>query len=102
MRTHRVGTITFGCILIVLGILLLIRLFVPELNYTIILNYWPVALILLGIETLVANFRSKKVTFVYDGWSIFLLFVVLCFTTCMGILDWIMVNLPNYVDNVYL
>lgn len=97
MRTHRVGTITFGSILILLGILLLIHLFVPTLSYSAIISYWPVTLILLGIEILAANFRSEKVTFVYDGWAIFLLFMVLCFTGCMGILDWIMVNLPNYI-----
>ncbi len=97
MKTHRVGTITFGCILIVLGVLLIVHLFVPELTYTAILNYWPVTLILLGIEILVANFRSEKETFTYDGWSIVLMFLILGFTMCMGILDWILVNVPNHI-----
>lgn len=97
MRTHRVGTITFGCMLIVLGILLIVHLFVPTLTYTAILNYWPVILIVLGIEILVANSRSEKTAFTYDGWSIFLMFMILCFTMCMGILDWLLVNLPNHI-----
>ncbi len=97
MKTHRVGTITFGCILIVLGVLLIVHLFVPKLTYTAILNYWPVTLILLGIEILVANFRSEKETFTYDGWSIVLMFLILGFTMCMGILDWILVNVPNHI-----
>lgn len=97
MKTHRVGTITFGCILIVLGVLLIVHLFVPNLTYTAILNYWPVTLILLGIEILVANFRSEKETFTYDGWSIVLMFLILGFTMCMGILDWILVNVPNHI-----
>ena len=97
MRTHRVGTITFGCILILLGILLLLHLFIPALTYTAILNYWPVILIALGIEILIANFRSSKVVFTYDGWSIFLMFMVLIFTACMGILDWILVNCPEHI-----
>lgn len=97
MKTHRVGTITFGCILIVLGVLLIVHLFMPKLTYTAILNYWPVTLILLGIEILVANFRSEKETFTYDGWSIVLMFLILGFTMCMGILDWILVNVPNHI-----
>ncbi len=97
MKTHRVGTITFGCILIVLGVLLIVHLFVPKLTYTAILNYWPVTLILLGIEILVANSRSEKTAFTYDGWSIVLMFLILGFTMCMGILDWMLVNLPNHI-----
>lgn len=97
MKTHRVGTITFGCILIALGVLLIVHLFVPKLTYTAILNYWPVTLILLGIEILVANFRSEKTAFTYDGWSIVLMFLILGFTMCMGILDWILVNVPEHI-----
>lgn len=97
MKTHRVGTITFGCILIALGVLLIVHLFVPKLTYTVILNYWPVTLILLGIEILVANSRSEKTAFTYDGWSIVLLFLILGFTMCMGILDWILVNVPEHI-----
>ena len=89
--------LSIGCILIVLGVLLIVHLFVPKLTYTAILNYWPVTLILLGIEILVANFRSEKETFTYDGWSIVLMFLILGFTMCMGILDWILVNVPNHI-----
>lgn len=97
MKTHKVGTITFGSILIVLGIMLTLHIFFPAISYTVILNFWPVTLILLGIEILIANFRSEKVTFVYDGWSIFFLFSILGFTMCMGILDSILVNIPEYI-----
>ncbi|MGN0153303.1 MAG: LiaF transmembrane domain-containing protein [Lachnospiraceae bacterium] len=97
MKTHKVGTITFGSILILLGILLILHLFLPALSYTAILNFWPVTLILLGLEILVSNFRSEKTAFVYDGWSIFFLFMTLGFTMCMAILDCVLVNLPEYI-----
>ena len=87
MKTHRVGTITLGCMLIVFGILLLLHLFIPALTYTTILNYWPVSFILLGLEVLATNIRSNKVTFIYDGWSIILLFFILGFTMFMGITE---------------
>lgn len=95
MKSHRVGTITFGTILIILGVLLILHVFIPALSYEAILNFWPAVLILLGIEILTANFRSEKINFVYDGWSIFFLFLTLGFTMLMGILDYILVNLPD-------
>lgn len=95
MKSHKVGTVTFGTILIVLGVLLILHVFIPALSYTVILDFWPSVLILLGIEILAANFRSEKAAFIYDGWSIFFLFLTLGFTMCMGILDYILVNLPN-------
>lgn len=97
MRTHKVGTVTFGSILIILGILLILHIFFPSLSYAAILNFWPISLIALGIEILIANFRSKNATFIYDGWSIFFLFATLGFTMCMGILDCILVHLPEHI-----
>lgn len=94
MKTHRVGTTTLGSILVVLGIVLLLQLFIPGLNYTIILDCWPVALIMLGIEILVANARSSTVQFQYDGWAIVLMFLTLGFTCCMGIADFLLTHIP--------
>lgn len=95
-RTHRVGSITFGSILIILGILLTVHIFVPSLTYTSIMQFWPVTFIVLGCEVLFANIRSEKVAFRYDGWSIFFLFTVLIFAGCMGILDYCLVHWPEY------
>ncbi len=97
MKTHRVGTTTFGSILVILGIVLLLQLFIPGLDYTIILDFWPVTLILLGIEILVANARSNTVQFQYDGWSIVLMFLTLGLTCCMGIADYILAHMPQYL-----
>lgn len=94
-KIHRVGSITFGTILIVLGILLLLRLIIPAITYIAILNFWPVTLILLGFEVLIANMRSGQVVFQFDGWSIFFLFMVLGFTMCIGIMDYILLHLSQ-------
>ena len=94
-KIHRVGSITFGTILIILGILLLLRLIIPAITYTAILNFWPVTLILLGLEVLIANMRSEQVAFQFDGWSIFFLFMVLGFTMCIGIMDYILLHLSQ-------
>ena len=94
---HRVGSITLGLILILLGILLLLRLIIPALTYSVILDFWPVTLIVLGLEVLIANMRSNEVTFQFDGWSVFFLFVILGFTICIGILDFILVHWPQNI-----
>lgn len=97
-KTHRVGSITLGIILILFGILLLTSIFVPALTYANILQFWPVTFILLGCEILFANFRSEKVHFRYDGWSILFLFFVLIFSTSMGILDYCVTHFPQYIN----
>ena len=47
VRIRRVGTLTFGCMLLVFGTLFLIRIFVPGLDYEIIFRCWPYILIVL-------------------------------------------------------
>ncbi|MDC7287871.1 DUF5668 domain-containing protein [Blautia schinkii] len=84
MKTHRVGSYTFGGMLIIAGTLMLIRIFIPQLSYDIISRCWPVVFISLGIEILVANFRSTKIKFVYDAPAIFLMLVIVVFTIGMA------------------
>ena len=84
MRTHRVGTITFGCVLILFGILFIIHMFVPSLTYDLIFRLWPCMFILLGIEVLLSNVKLKNTTFVYDKTSIFLLIILTFFTFIMA------------------
>lgn len=84
MRVHRVGTITFGCVLILFGILFITHMFLPDLTYGIIFRLWPCIFILLGIEVLLSNIRLKDTTFVYDKASVFLLIVLAFFAICMA------------------
>lgn len=84
MRTHRVGSWTLGCILVVLGTVCLAHLLLPAISYEMIFKMWPVILISLGAEVLFAQVRSKKVTFVYDGWSVVLLVALVLFAMFMA------------------
>lgn len=78
MRIRRVGTLTLGISLICAGILFAAHLFVPEiLSYYYIFRLWPVLLILLGLEVLIANIRNKEEKMIYDGWAIFLMILVM-------------------------
>ena len=82
MRTHRVGSITAGISLIVLGILFILHIFVDFLSYGFILKLWPLMMIGVGTEMLVSNFSDRK--FVYDKGAVILLFLVMMFAVCMA------------------
>lgn len=85
-RIHRVGSITFGIVLILFGTLYLLQLFLPGLSLELIFRLWPCIFIILGIEILLANSRAK-IQFVYDKMAIFLTFVMVCFAMLMAGLD---------------
>ena len=78
MRNRRVGTLTFGIILIGIGVLFVMHLFFPAaISYSLISRLWPVALIFLGIEVLVAYIVNKEYKITYDGWAVFLMIVII-------------------------
>lgn len=101
IRIRRVGSVTFGIILILTGGLFLMHLAFPALNYYMIYRFWPVILVLLGVEVL-AGARQKtyevqdsegRVTeqskVVYDVPAILLMIVLTGFSMCMAAVDWI-------------
>lgn len=110
IRIRRVGSVTFGLVLVACGILFLVHLFLPTLNYTVIFRLWPLMLITLGIEVL-ASSRDKNVRVVeedgrvveescvkYDMPAIFLMGALTFFIMIMAGMDWIYVNGLNYIN----
>lgn len=79
IRVHRIGSITFGIMLVVFGILFIIHEIFPKISYRFIFNMWPLALILLGVEILV-SIKRKEEKYVYDKVAIILMMVVLMFS----------------------
>ncbi|KQU23337.1 hypothetical protein ASG65_03145 [Bacillus sp. Leaf13] len=113
MRTWRVGTISMGVSLVGLGMILLISQIANMNMTTILLSWWPLLFIILGVEILFyIYFSRKESSFVkYDILSI--LFVgllgttgiVLILLTSSGIMDQVRaavqseektVNLPGF------
>lgn len=86
IRVHRVGSVTFGCVLVVFGILCLLHGFLPAISYKIIFQFWPCILIFLGVEILIAQARGTT-RFVYDKTAVILLFIVTFFVMGMAGLD---------------
>lgn len=90
MRTRRVGSITCGVLLIVFGILFLVHMILPALSLTMILKLWPLVLVALGAELIIANLhRNGEETEVlkYDKGAIFLTFLLICFAMVMGFVE---------------
>ncbi len=85
MRTRRVGSITSGVILILVGVLCLVHIFYPALRYEYILRGWPLILVLIGVEILLANLiKSDSVVIKYDTAAVVLVFILVVFALCMG------------------
>ncbi|MGE7767623.1 LiaF transmembrane domain-containing protein [Peribacillus sp. NPDC096540] len=86
MRTWRVGTISMGVSLVGLGMILLISQITNMNMTTILLSWWPLLFIILGVEILFyIYFSRKESSFVkYDILSVF--FVGLLGTTGIGLI----------------
>lgn len=89
IRTRRVGSVTFGIALICYGVLFLIHIFVPDLPYYIIFRCWPICFIVLGIEILVENYKSRdnEQKLMYDFPAVLMLGAVLLFAMVMAAVD---------------
>lgn len=101
MRTRRVGSVTCGVLLIVFGILFLVHMVYPALSLSVIMKLWPVVLIALGAEMLIANFRhSGEETEVlkYDKGAIVITFLLSCFSMVMGLMELCMEYYAGYAQ----
>ena len=81
MYRRRVGTITFGVLLIILGLLYLTASILNINTARWILNLWPLILVSLGVEVLVLNriALSKNIELKYDIISFLLIIIIFIF-----------------------
>lgn len=96
MRTHKVGTLTLGVMLVLFGVLFMVHLFGGFLSYRLILNLWPLVLISLGVEVLLSLMPKTECKFTLDGKAVVLLVLLMLFALCMAGVDiafrWIELN----------
>lgn len=86
MKTHKVGSITFGSILIIFGTLFLLNTIFHMISYEAILKVWPIVFIGLGIEVLIAHIKCKE-NFVYDWAAVWLMMITVLFGMGMSVLE---------------
>lgn len=92
---RRVGTLTMGAVLVAAGICMLISMFYPNLDLTLVLQVSPVILISLGIETLLAARGGGKVK--YDWVGMILCCLLVCTAVCLYAVAYLLVWHPEYI-----
>lgn len=97
-REKRVGTYTFGVVLILIGIAVLIMTFTKIDVVKYIFMFWPVVLIGLGIEIIYLNSKSD-IKVKVDFFSIILMCIVLFFTAIFSVGNYF-VNKVLYDEDV--
>lgn len=85
IKNRRVGTLTAGVSMVIFGFLFLLRLAMPTLiTIRLIASLWPIVLILLGVETLIAYAVNREDKMRYDAGSVALIIVLSLFTVFMA------------------
>ena len=103
MKSRKIGVFTLGISLVVFGILFMVRVFAPWFDFVRVLQFWPVVLILLGIEVLVAALLPKKEgepIAKVDPVAIVLLFVVLILAGALAAAQFALEQLPEIMNRV--
>lgn len=76
-KIRRVGTVTLGIVLIVVGALLVWGLFDPNFSVVTIAKFSPAILILVGVEMIIGYFRNDGTKVRYDFLSMLVCFLLI-------------------------
>ncbi|MBZ9634822.1 LiaI-LiaF-like domain-containing protein [Clostridium sp. FP1] len=96
IKGRRVGTFTTGIVLVVFGIMFLLRLINPSINYLQVASLWPLVLVLLGIEIIIAYLINKEGIMKYDFHAIILIIMVSVFAMGMGCMEYIITHMSQF------
>ena len=103
-RIKRVGSLTCGLAMVTFGVMFLLNTVFQLVSYTEIFRFWPVLLICMGAEMLIANSKysdTERYTLVYDKGAIVLLILVTIFAVGMGGVDYCMRLAQQYGKCVF-
>lgn len=96
LKGRKVGTFTAGLSMVVFGVLFLLRIYFPSINYRLILTLWPLILIFLGVEILISFFINKQEVMKYDGGAILLTIILTFFAMGMACAEFAIQNSHYY------
>lgn len=99
MKERKIGILTLGVSLVIFGILFLLRMFLPALDYLMVLKFWPIVLILLGAEVLLAVLLPQKEGNrpKFDGMSVLLICFLLLVSATLAAIQFAMENIPTWI-----
>jgi hypothetical protein len=95
-KGRRVGTLTSGILLVMFGIMFLLRLVTTNINILLIASLWPLILVSLGIEIIVAYIINKEEKMQYDFSAIILVIILAFFALGMGGAEFIITHLSQF------
>ncbi|APH15377.1 putative membrane protein [Clostridium sporogenes] len=96
LKGRRVGTLTAGIILVVFGVMFLLRLVTSNINISLIASLWPIILVLLGIEIILAYIINKEEKMKYDFGAIILVIVLVFFAMGMGVAEFVITHWAQF------
>ncbi len=96
IKGRRVGTFTTGLVLVIFGIMFLLRLINPRINYLLIASMWPLVLIIMGIEIIIAYLIDKEEIMRYDFGAILLIITVSFFAMGMGCMEYVITHMSQF------
>ena len=89
LKGRRVGTLTAGIVLFVFGIMFLLRLVMTNINILLIASLWPLILVSVGIEIIVAYIINKEEQMKYDASAIVLIIILSFFAMGMATMEFL-------------
>ena len=92
---RRVGTFTFGIVLVAAGLAMLASMFAPRLDMTWALKLSPLALVSLGAEVLLAARGGGRVK--YDWVGMVLCCLIVCAALVLFAAAWCLVHDPDAI-----
>ena len=96
IKGRRVGTFTAGIVLVMFGVLFLLRLLFKDINYSVIVSLWPLILVFLGIEIIVAYIINKEDQMKYDASAIVLIIILSFFAMGMAGMEFVITHLSEF------
>lgn len=94
-KPRRVGTFTLGVVLVLSGIAMLLCMFFPTLDLTVLLKLSPLILVSLGAETLLAARRGSAIR--YDWVGMILCFLLVSCALVLFVIAWCLLYCPEAV-----
>lgn len=92
---RRVGTFTTGVVLVVAGVAMMVSMFFPKLDLTLVLQLSPLALVSLGVETLLSARGGGRVK--YDWVGMILCCLIVCTALVLFAAAWCLMYEPGWV-----
>lgn len=100
IKGRRVGTFTTGIVLVIFGIMFLMHLIYPSFSYLRVASLWPVVLVILGVEIIVACLINKEELIKYDFCAIILILMLSFFSMGMGVMEYV-INHTQEIKTIF-